>query len=41
MKMYGGIQQKNVRYNLDVKANAKGYDRLAKIAMERNARKLL
>lgn len=39
MKKYGGIQQKNVRYNLDVKANAKGYDRLAKIAMERNARK--
>ena len=38
MKKFGGIQQKNIKYNLDVRANAKGYDRLAKIAMDRNAR---
>ena len=38
MKKFGGIQQKNIKYNLDVRTNAKGYDRLAKIAMDRNAR---
>ena len=32
-------EQKNIRYNLDLKANARGYDKLTKIAMERNARK--
>lgn len=37
MKNFGGIKQKNVKYNLDVKANAKGYERLAKIAMARKA----
>lgn len=39
MKRFGGIEQKNIRYNLDLKANARGYDKLTKIAMERNARK--
>lgn len=38
MKNFGGFTQKNIKYNLDVKANAKGYERLAKIAMTRNAR---
>lgn len=39
MKRFGGIEQKNIRYNLDLKANARGYEKLTKIAMERNARK--
>lgn len=33
MEKFGGIKQKNVKYNFDVKANAKGYEQLAKIAM--------
>lgn len=39
MKNFGGIEQKNVRYNLDVKANARGFEKLAKIALARNVRK--
>ena len=39
MKNFGGIEQKNIKYNLDVKANARGFERLAKIALSRNARK--
>lgn len=39
MKNFGGYQQKNIKYNLDVKANAKGYERLAKVAMSRSERK--
>ncbi len=39
MKRFGGFEQKNIRYNLDLKANARGYDKLTKIAMDRNARK--
>ena len=35
MKNFGGYDQKNIKYNLDVKANAKGYERLAKIALAR------
>lgn len=38
MKNFGGIEQKNIKYNLDVKANARGYEKLAKIALARNAR---
>ncbi len=34
MKNFGGYEQSNIRYNLDVKANARGFERLAKIAME-------
>lgn len=39
MKHFGEIEQKNIKYNLDVKANAKGYERLAKIALMKNTRK--
>ena len=39
MKNFGGIVQKNIKYNLDVKANARGFEKLAKIALNRNARK--
>lgn len=39
MKHFGEIEQKNIKYNLDVKANAKGYERLAKIALMKNMRK--
>lgn len=39
MKNFGGIEQKNIKYNLDVKANARGFEKLAKIALNRNARK--
>lgn len=31
MKNYGNIDQSNISYNLDVKANAKGYEQLGKI----------
>ena len=34
MKNFGGYEQSNIRYNLDVKANAKGFERLAKIALD-------
>lgn len=37
MKNFGGIKQKNVKYNFDVKANAKGYEQLAKIALMKKA----
>lgn len=37
MKNFGGIKQKNVKYNFDVKANAKGYEQLAKIALAKKA----
>lgn len=39
MKNFGGYDQKNIKYNLDIKANAKGYERLAKIAMARTGGK--
>ena len=35
IKNFGGINQDNVRYRLDVRANARGYETLAKIAMKR------
>jgi len=35
MKNFGGYEQSNIKYNLDVKANAKGFERLAKIAVAR------
>lgn len=35
MKNFGGYVQNNIRYNLDVKANAKGFERLARIALAR------
>ena len=31
MKLFGGLKQKNIEYIEDVKANAKGYERLAKM----------
>lgn len=37
MKHHGNIKQKNVKYNFDVKANAKGYEQLAKIALMQKA----
>lgn len=37
MKHHGNIKQKNVKYNFDVKANAKGYEQLAKIALMKKA----
>ncbi len=37
MKNFGGYEQSNIKYNLDVKANAKGYEKLARIAL--NARR--
>lgn len=37
MKNFGGYEQGNIKYNLDVKANAKGFEKLAKLAM--NARR--
>lgn len=33
MKNFGGYEQSNIKYNLDVKANAKGFEKMAKIAM--------
>ena len=35
MKNFGGYEQNNIKYNLDVKANAKGFERLARIALAR------
>lgn len=35
IKNFGGYQQNNIRYRFDVRANAKGYETLAKIAMKR------
>lgn len=35
MKNFGGYEQQNIKYNLDVKANAKGFERLARIALTR------
>lgn len=35
MKMFGGLNQKNIRYIEDVKANAKGYEYLGKIYLNR------
>lgn len=35
IKNFGGYQQNNIRYRLDVRANAKGYETLAKIALKR------
>ena len=36
MKLFGNIQQGNIRYIEDVKANAKGYENLAKIFLTAN-----
>ena len=33
MKKFGHIEQKNVQYNFDVHANAKGYEKLVKLAL--------
>ena len=33
MKNFGGYEQENISYNLDVRANAKGYETLARISM--------
>lgn len=38
MKHFGGYNQKNIMYVLDVNANAKGYETLTKAALERKAR---
>lgn len=38
MKQFGGYNQKNIMYVLDVHANAKGYETLTKAALERKAR---
>lgn len=35
IKNFGASQQSNIRYRLDVRANAKGYEMLAKIALKR------
>ena len=39
MSTFGEIDQRNVKYNFDVNANAKGFEKLARIALNRNARK--
>ena len=39
MNTFGEIDQRNVKYNFDVNANAKGFEKLARIALNRNARK--
>lgn len=38
VKNYSGYNQKNITYDLDVHANAKAYEKLVKIALERKAR---
>ena len=35
MKRFGQMQQRNVRYIEDIRANAKGFDYLGKIYLER------
>ncbi len=35
MKLFGGLNQKNIRYIEDVKANAKGYEYLGTIYLNR------
>ena len=37
LKKFGGIDQKNVQYNFDVHANAKGYEQLVKLALAKRA----
>lgn len=37
MKNFGGYEQSNIKYNLDVHANAKGFEKMARIAL--NARR--
>ena len=39
MSTFGEIDQRNVKYNFDVNANAKGFEKMARIALNRNARK--
>lgn len=39
MSTFGEIDQRNVKYDFDVNANAKGFEKLARIALNRNARK--
>ena len=39
MSTFGEIDQRNVKYNFDVNSNAKGFEKLARIALNRNARK--
>ena len=38
MKYIGGYEQDNIKYILDIHANAKGYERLTKMALEMKAR---
>ena len=38
MKHFGGYEQNNIKYVLDVHANAKGYETLTKMALEMKAR---
>ena len=38
MKKFGGCDQKNIDYILDIKANARGYEQLAEIGL-RNIQK--
>ena len=35
MKLFGGLSQSNITYILDVKANAKGYEQLAMMALRK------
>ena len=35
MKLFGGLSQSNITYILDVKANAKGYEQLAVMALRK------
>ena len=35
MKLFGGLSQSNITYILDVKANAKGYEQLAMMAIRK------
>ena len=37
MKKFGHIDQKNVQYNFDIHANAKGYEELVKLALAKRA----
>ena len=40
MKRFGQMQQRNVRYIEDIRANAKGFDYLGKIYLERTIRRV-
>lgn len=38
MKNFGNYDAKNISYNLDVKANAKGYEQLATMGLKSSKR---